>query len=89
MSSAFWKEFKDVSASINPILRSAGYELVPVDTFVPILNLSGLPDKSGRQILSSAVIQGSFDPNRRSYFDIFEDLIRNLHGWFLYVDVLF
>ncbi|KIM83634.1 hypothetical protein PILCRDRAFT_431704 [Piloderma croceum F 1598] len=82
VSNAFWKEFKYVSASVDPVLRSAGYELVLVDAHIPILNLSELPDKSGRKVLSSAVIQGSFDPVRRAYFDIFKDLIRNLHGWF-------
>lgn len=56
--------------------------MVPVDAYIQIFNLSGLPDKSGRKVLSSAVIQGSFDPVRRAYFDILKDLIRNLHGWF-------
>jgi hypothetical protein len=63
--------------------------LVPVDAHIPILNLSGLPDKSGRKVLSSAVIQGSFDPVRRAYFDILKDLIRNLHGWFPLLNILF
>jgi len=31
------------------------------------------------QILSSAVIQGSFSPDRRAYSDVFTDLIRSLH----------
>jgi hypothetical protein len=56
--------------------------MISVDAHIPIANITGLPDKSGKRTLSSAVMQGSFDPGRRTYDDIFKDLIQSLHGWF-------
>jgi len=76
---AFWKEFKDLGGSLDPKLHSAGLGLVPINTHVPILDLPHLPDKSGRQVLTNAVIQGSFAEDRRAYPYTFENLIRSLH----------
>ena len=43
MARAFRKEFKDLVGSADPILRSAGHKLVPVDAHVPILDLRRFP----------------------------------------------
>jgi hypothetical protein len=75
----FWKEFKDLSDSLDPKLHSAGLGLIPIDTHVPILDLPDLPDKSGKRVLTNAVIQGSFDESRRAYPYTFNNLIRSLH----------
>ena len=80
---AFRKEFKDLAGSADPILRSAGYELVPVDAHVPILDLRRFSNKPRNQILSNVAIQGGFDWNRRFYGDIFGDLNRSLQGLLL------
>jgi len=69
--------------------RTAGYEHISVDAHIPVLGLPGLPDRSPKQILSNAVIQGTFNPERRAYGDIFGDLIRSLQGEFLPSDVFF
>jgi hypothetical protein len=80
VATAYRKSCKDLAGSLDPKLHSAGYGLVPVDVHVPILDIPQLPDKSGRSILSNAVIQGTFDGGRRAYSDIFKDLIKHLHG---------
>jgi hypothetical protein len=46
-----------------------------------------LPDKSGKRVLTNAVIQGSFDESRRAYPYTFNNLIRSLHGWFYSISV--
>ena len=79
MAEAFRTEFKNLSDSLDPNLGTAGYDVIPVDTHVPIFNLPNLPDKSTRKKLSTAAIQGSFG-DRRVYDVIFQDLNRSLHG---------
>ena len=79
VADAFRNEFKNLSDSLDLKQHTAGYEVIPVDVHVPILNLPDLPDKSGRKILSTAGIQGSFG-DRRVYDVIFQDLNRSLHG---------
>jgi len=76
---SFKKEFSDFAGSADPILRSAGYDLVPVDAHVPMLDLPRFSHKPRNQTLSNVVIQGGFDWNRRSYGDIFKNLNRSLH----------
>jgi len=83
VANAFRKEFNDLSGSIDPKIRTAGYEHVPIDVHIPVLDIPRLPDKSDRQILSNAVIQGSFDVSRRDYPAIFQELNQSLHGWLL------
>lgn len=66
--------------SSDPAMYSAGYEYIPIDTHVPILDLPDLPNKPLDRTLSKAVIQGSFESNRRDYTGFFNDLIQSLHG---------
>jgi len=79
VANAFRKEFRDTSSSLDPAIRPAGYEFIPVDAHVPVLNIPGL-FKHPRRTLSNAVIQGSLDEARRGYHEIFKDLIQSLHG---------
>ncbi|KAG6821343.1 hypothetical protein H0H93_000204 [Arthromyces matolae] len=77
---SFRESFNVLADSPDPTIRSAGYENIPIDVHVPILPLHGLPEHPAREPLSRAVIQGSFNMDRRDYAHIFRDLIESLHG---------
>ncbi|KAL7414541.1 hypothetical protein BDY24DRAFT_385586 [Mrakia frigida] len=58
--------------------HQVGYEYVPVHVHIPVLPLK-LPTKPAKnEMLTNAVIQGSFDPNRRDFEGVFQDLIEEL-----------
>ncbi|KAG6819487.1 hypothetical protein H0H93_011344 [Arthromyces matolae] len=75
----FRESFNVLADSTDPAIRSAGYENIPVDVHVPILPLRGLPEHPTREPLSKAVIQGSFNMDRRDYTQIFRELVESLH----------
>jgi hypothetical protein len=56
----------------------AGYEYIPIDVHVPILDIPDLPGHSAQRIPSNIVIQGSFATDRRDYLHFFEELIASL-----------
>ncbi|KAF8071768.1 hypothetical protein FPV67DRAFT_1560545 [Lyophyllum atratum] len=79
VATSFRESFDALADSRDPILRSAGYENIPVDVHVPVLALPNLPERPRGRPLTKAVIQGSFDTVRRDYINIFKDLNASLH----------
>ncbi|EKM59533.1 uncharacterized protein PHACADRAFT_250101 [Phanerochaete carnosa HHB-10118-sp] len=74
------KSFRNMFEEIaEEPLGGGGYEYIPIDLHIPVLDVSGLPAKSANRSLARAVIQGSFDTTRRSYYNFFDELIRSLH----------
>jgi hypothetical protein len=59
-------------------MRLAGYEHIPVDVHVPVLDIPAPVDHSPSPILSDAVVQGSFSSDRRDYLEIFAELKESL-----------
>ncbi|KAJ7247133.1 hypothetical protein B0H12DRAFT_1020834 [Mycena haematopus] len=64
--------------SLDAPVRSAGYEDIPIDVHVPVLDIPVSVDKRPARILSNAVIQGNFAHERRDYRNFFADLIESL-----------
>jgi hypothetical protein len=58
--------------------HGAGYEYIPIDVHVPILNIPDLLEHSAQRILSNIVIQGSFATDRRDYVHFFDELSASL-----------
>ena len=71
--------FQKNASKHSPLIASAGFEYIPVDVHIPILNIS-IERQQSPSLLSNAVIQGSFSVDRRDYLTIFEDLVNGLHG---------
>jgi hypothetical protein len=78
------KTFRDLfqvqAASPDLIINTAGYEDIPIDVHVPILDIQNLPDHPPNRTLSNVVVQGSFEGRRRDHDGIFHDLIETLDG---------
>ncbi|KAF8206217.1 hypothetical protein K438DRAFT_1816815, partial [Mycena galopus ATCC 62051] len=70
--------FKSGILTPQRYIRSAGYEYIPVDVHVPVLDIPVAVDHSPSRILSDAVIQGSFSTDRRDYLEIFAELKESL-----------
>ncbi|KAK7055565.1 putative eukaryotic translation initiation factor 5 [Favolaschia claudopus] len=67
--------------SRDTTMRSAGYEYIPVDVHIPVLNVvldTLRASESPRKMLSNAVIQGNFAHERRDYRNFFADLMKSL-----------
>jgi hypothetical protein len=79
VGNAFRQIFENISIAEDVTARTAGFEHIPIDVHVPILDLPGLPQKREPRILSNAVVQGSFSFDRRAYTQIFQELIQCLH----------
>ena len=77
---AFHQAHGELSYSSDPKLSSAGYEFIPADVHVPVLDIQDLPVLPQERILSDAVIQGYFDSSRRDYERIFNQLSQDIHG---------
>ncbi|OCH93915.1 hypothetical protein OBBRIDRAFT_723822 [Obba rivulosa] len=75
----FRLENDEHAESIDPAVNSAGYQHIPVDTHAPVLDIQDLPDKPFNRTLSKAVIQGTFQSQRRDYPGFFRDMIQSLH----------
>ncbi|KAJ7761987.1 hypothetical protein DFH07DRAFT_814798 [Mycena maculata] len=78
VAAAFRRSFFIKSDSPDPSIRLAGYEYIPVDVHVPILDIPVPVDHRPPRILSDAVIQGSFSTDRRDYLEIFAELKESL-----------
>ncbi|KAJ7761986.1 hypothetical protein DFH07DRAFT_739565 [Mycena maculata] len=75
---AFRQSFLIKSDSSDASIRLAGYEYIPVDVHVPILDLPFPADQRTSNILSDAVIQGSFTTARRDYVGSFQEMFAEL-----------
>ncbi|TFK88374.1 hypothetical protein K466DRAFT_489070 [Polyporus arcularius HHB13444] len=79
VAEGFREKFAGLADSPEPILYSAGYQYIPVDVHVPILDVRNLPSRPLPRHLSKVAIQGSINPVRRDYHRIFRELIASLH----------
>jgi hypothetical protein len=80
VAKAFKRKFEDHATDPDPVFYSAGYEYIPADFHSPIFNFTNLPEMPPTRTLTHAVIQGSYDTDRRDYNHIFEQLLQSLHG---------
>ncbi|KAJ7261791.1 hypothetical protein B0H12DRAFT_1013318 [Mycena haematopus] len=78
VAAAFRRSFLISADSHDATIRSAGYEYIPVDAHVPVLDIPVAVDHNPFRILSDAVIQGSFAKDRRDYVEIFAELKESL-----------
>ncbi|KAJ7261789.1 hypothetical protein B0H12DRAFT_1013278 [Mycena haematopus] len=78
VGAAFKRSFLINADSHDATIRSAGYEYIPIDVHVPVLDIPVAVDHSPLRILSDAVIQGSFSTDRRDYVEIFAELKESL-----------
>ncbi|KAM5540566.1 hypothetical protein V8D89_005597 [Ganoderma adspersum] len=79
VKNTFRDKFNAVADSSDPGLYTAGYQHIPIDVHVPILEIPHLPTKHLPRQLVHAVIQGTLVANRRDYLRFFDDLIASLH----------
>ncbi|KAK0193988.1 hypothetical protein F5146DRAFT_413805 [Armillaria mellea] len=77
VANGFRQLFDTLADSDDEGIRSAGYEHLPIDIHIPVLDLGDKPDRPFRT-LSNVVIQGSFTKSRRDYDNIFDDLLASL-----------
>ncbi|PBK75884.1 hypothetical protein ARMSODRAFT_950233 [Armillaria solidipes] len=77
VANGFRQLFGILADSDDDEIRSAGYEHLPIDVHIPVLDLGDKPDRPFRT-LSNVVIQGSFTKSRRDYDNIFDDLLVSL-----------
>ena len=76
----FRKKFQSAARNSDIRLSSAGYEHIPVDFHVPILDIDSLTSLSLNRVLTNVVIQGTFEMGRRDYARIFSQLNASLYG---------
>ncbi|KAJ7077126.1 hypothetical protein B0H15DRAFT_862438 [Mycena belliarum] len=87
VAAAFRRSFLIRADSEDISICSAGYENIPIDVHVPVLDIPVAEDHRDRssRVLSDAVIQGSFNTDRRDYLRIFtelkESLLRDPRVW--------
>ncbi|KAF4571606.1 hypothetical protein EYR36_008948 [Pleurotus pulmonarius] len=74
VAQGFRRSFNELADSKDSQIREAGYEYIPIDVHVPILDVPRLPQTLADKVLSKAVIQGSFNMDRRDYARLFDDL---------------
>ncbi|KAI0366212.1 hypothetical protein BV20DRAFT_952667 [Pilatotrama ljubarskyi] len=79
VAKTFADRFAMQAESPEPVLYTAGYDHIPIDVHVPVLDIPELPVKSLPRYLAKAVIQGTFSIDRRNYPGIFRDLIASLN----------
>ncbi len=80
VAQGFRRSFNELADSKESQIREAGYEYIPIDVHVPILDVPRLPQTLADKVLSKAVIQGSFNMDRRDYAHLFDDLKVSLAG---------
>ncbi|KAJ7678990.1 hypothetical protein DFH06DRAFT_975066 [Mycena polygramma] len=80
VAAAFKRLFLINADSPDASIRSAGYEYIPVDVHVPVLDIPVAADHKPSRVLSDAVIQGSFSLDRRDYIEIFAELKESFVG---------
>ncbi|KAH6914690.1 hypothetical protein BKA70DRAFT_1368586 [Coprinopsis sp. MPI-PUGE-AT-0042] len=74
---SFREKFLQLSRDPSPILRSAGYEYIPIDAHIPLLDIPDIPSLPERA-LSNVAIQGSFERVRRDYTNVFAELVQSV-----------
>ncbi|KAL6297970.1 hypothetical protein BKA93DRAFT_745058 [Sparassis latifolia] len=79
VANSFRKVFDGHADSPDPHLYTAGYEYIPADVHMPVLDIPDLPTRPLNRTLSKAVVQGTFSTERRDYEHIFGELIASLH----------
>ncbi|KAI9063501.1 hypothetical protein FKP32DRAFT_1592582 [Trametes sanguinea] len=79
VAKGFRDRFAMEADSLEPLMYSAGYDQIPIDVHVPVLDIPNLPVKPLPRSLEKAVIQGTFTAERRNYQGIFRGLIASLH----------
>ena len=72
--------YKRLASDPDPNIYTVGYEHIPVDVHVHILNISNLPELTPNRTLSNAVIQGFLDSHRRDYVRIIQRLLEFIQG---------
>lgn len=78
VAKGFRSAFDIKADSTDPEILYAGYEHIPIDVHVPVLDIPDLPEQSAPRILSKAVVQGSFNLARRDYLNLFAELSDSL-----------
>ncbi|KAJ7650072.1 hypothetical protein FB45DRAFT_731699 [Roridomyces roridus] len=78
VAATFKRSFLINADSPDAATRSAGLEYIPVDVHVPILDIPLAVDDRPTRILTNAVIQGSFNTDRRDYVEMFSELKESL-----------
>ena len=74
VAKGFRDRFAMEADSLEPLMYSAGYDQIPIDVHVPVLDIPNLPVKPLPRSLEKAVIQGTFTAERRNYQGIFRGL---------------
>ncbi|KAH6914689.1 hypothetical protein BKA70DRAFT_1510095 [Coprinopsis sp. MPI-PUGE-AT-0042] len=74
---SFREKFLLLSRDPSPVLRSAGYEYIPIDAHIPLLDIPHIPSLPERA-LSNVAIQGSFERVRRDYTNVFAELVQSV-----------
>ncbi|KAF7345367.1 putative eukaryotic translation initiation factor 5 [Mycena venus] len=72
------RAFLSKADSLNASVRSAGFEYIPVDAHIPVLDIPVAAQPNPSRVLSTVVIQGNFAHERRDYRNIFADLKESL-----------
>ena len=80
VKNSFQEKFDSIADSSDRDLHTAGYQYIPIDVHVPILDIPDLPIKPLPRQLATAVIQGTLVGDRRDYHRFFDDLIASLRG---------
>ncbi|KAJ7067131.1 hypothetical protein C8F01DRAFT_980679 [Mycena amicta] len=78
VAAAFKQSFLISADSADPSIRLAGFENIPVDVHVPVLDIPVSSSRKPSRALSAGVIQGSFFSDRRDYLKIFSELNESL-----------
>ncbi|KAI1788969.1 hypothetical protein LXA43DRAFT_974565 [Ganoderma leucocontextum] len=78
VKNAFRDKFGAIADSSDPGLYTAGYQHIPINVHVPILEIADLPIKPHPRQLVHAVIQGTLVADRRDYLRVFDELIASL-----------
>ncbi|KAJ7476079.1 hypothetical protein FB451DRAFT_1034412 [Mycena latifolia] len=78
VADAFRRSFLVSADSPDASIRLAGYEHIPIDVHVPVLDIPVTVDHRPSRVLSDAVIQGTFAADRRDYMEMFAELKESL-----------
>ena len=78
VAAAFRTEFDVKADNADDGVISSGFENIHIDVHPPVIDLPDLPARPSKRVLSNAVVQGSFDPERRNYTLLFESLTASL-----------
>ncbi|KAJ7485665.1 hypothetical protein FB451DRAFT_1127892 [Mycena latifolia] len=78
VAAGFGKSFLASADSANATVRLAGYEHIPIDVYIPILDLPAAAHPNPSRVLSDAVIQGTLSTTRRDYLQLFAQLKESL-----------